>query len=101
VNALTVTASNARPTDTGASSRRGPGVDVDVTITAGPTVRGSVTLLPHEDGRHGYGRWGERSHWIDGRLLSDLEKLGHDVGGVLDAIEESAARAAAEIGGAK
>lgn len=89
----TATAENPRPTATGVER----GVDVDVVVSyRGKEFVGEVTLLPHEDGRPGYGRWGSTDHWVSNGLLADLQ--GHcdedELARSLDVIEAAAAEAA-------
>lgn len=65
-------------TDTSTGVERGKDVGFDLTLDDGRVLSGEVTLLPHEDGRPGYGAWGEPAHWLEGRTLSVLLKLPDD-----------------------
>ncbi len=92
-NGIHVEAGIATATDTGVEG----GVDVCFTLTLdGVEHDGEVTLLPHADGRPGYGIWGVLDHWLDGRtvaLLRDRDR--EDDGDILDAIEAACAPEAA------
>jgi len=86
---ITVTASDARPIDTGVA--RGVDVDVRVTFPDGRTLDGEVTLLPALQGRPRYESWGQPGNWIDGRLLTELQKFdGIHFREACDVIEEAA-----------
>jgi hypothetical protein len=87
---LTVTASGARATDTGAEGRHGPGVDVDVIVTlGGRTLAGEVTLLPADDGSPQYVAWGSPDHWVSPALLALLYAAYEgDRAGLRDALTE-------------
>lgn len=69
------------------------GIDVCFTLTLdGAGLDGEVTLLPHEDGRPGYGAWGSVDHWLDGRTVAALRRLSSaDHAEVCDAILEATA----------
>lgn len=92
---INVTASNARKTDTGASYKGVPGVDVDVVVTMpeGATIHGAVTLLPREDGLPGMVAWGDPGNWVSGALLQAIKATfaGDDFSDALDALESAAA----------
>ena len=97
---LSVTASNARGTDTGV--RDGVDVDVAVTLCSGLVVEGEVTLAPdHTGSLVAYGS--DPSMWVSGRLLAAVERECSTDGGrihagayraVLDQIESAAVRLA-------
>jgi hypothetical protein len=94
---INVTASGVRPTDTGASFRSVPGVDLDIVLTLpdGRVLEGEVTLLPDVSTRAKHARaatgwsgcfaaetgssyttWGSPDNWLDGRtwaVVRDLE----------------------------
>jgi hypothetical protein len=81
---ITVEAGSARPTSTGVE--RGMDVRFDATI-GDVELSGEVTLLPHEDGRRGFGRWGTVDNWLDGRTVATLRAMPDDVwSDALDAI---------------
>lgn len=90
-----VTAGTTRETTTGVE--RGRDVDVTVVLPDGGVVEGEVTLLPAEDGRAVYERWGDPANWVDGRLLRALRAAYPDHGefraalGELDAVAGGAA----------
>ena len=94
---LSVTASNARATDTGV--RDGVDVDVAVTLCSGLVVEGEVTLAPdHTGSLVAYGA--DPSMWVSGRLLAAIERECSTDGGrihpaayraVLDQVESAAA----------
>jgi hypothetical protein len=92
---LIVVASGVRPTDTGASGRQGPGVDLDIKVTLpdGRVLDGEVTLLPAEDGRPKYAVWGVPENWLDSRTWRVVRELPN-YREVLDAIEVAAVDAA-------
>lgn len=69
---MQITTSTATKTSTGVNN----GVDVSFDLELeGDTISGEVTLLPHEDGRPGYGAWGQIDHWLDGATVQKLNKL--------------------------
>jgi hypothetical protein len=87
---ITVVAGAATPAD----DERGVDVDFRLSI-GGEEHAGSVTLLPHEDGRPGYGSWGSLDHWLDSatcRLLRDLDQDDYEV--AIDTIRGECAEAA-------
>ena len=85
-NGVAVKVGVARKTTTGVE-----GINVRFVLTLdGVEHDGEVTLLPHEDGRPGYGRWGDRNHWLDGRTVALLREREDD-GDILDAIEGACA----------
>jgi hypothetical protein len=75
------------------------GIDVYFTLTlGGEAIKGECTLLPHEDGRPGYGAWGQPDHWIDGRTLARLRALPDATyRDVLTAIEDACAPVAGAL----
>lgn len=83
--------------ETGTASKTTTGVeralDVTVDLTVGRAhVSGDVTLLPAEDGRPCYERWGVLDNWMDGRLIRALEALEKDTRSeTINAIEAAAA----------
>jgi hypothetical protein len=89
---ITATAGTSRPTTTGVEGA----VDVPVTLQiAGRTVRGEVTLLPADDGRPVFERWGDADHWVSGDLLRELRELPHhEYRDALTTIEAAASKAA-------
>lgn len=68
------------------------GLDVDFTLTLsdGTEIDGEATLLPHEDGRPGYGAWGAPDNWVDGRTLAAIRDRD-DLREILAVIEASCA----------
>lgn len=72
------------------------GIDVDFSLTLdGEEMDGEVTLLPHEDGRRGFGRWGSVDNWLDGATVRRIRDLDRDTwSDVLSAIETACAEAA-------
>jgi hypothetical protein len=72
------------------------GVDVDFTLTLnGEDIDGEVTLRPHEDGRPGYGSWGDAANWVDGAVLARIRGLDHhEYRQILLAIEDATSRVA-------
>jgi len=89
---MTITTSIATKTTTGVKN----GVDVSFDLEIeGETISGEVTLLPHEDGRPGFGSWGDIDHWLDGRTVQRLHKLDDDtrrdaIETILDACDTAA-----------
>lgn len=96
---INVTASNARTTDTGASYKGTPGVDVDVRVRLpnGETVPGAVTLLPREDGREGLASWGGPDNWVSGALLVALYAAYPDSNDLTEALNCIEAEASAVV----
>ena len=50
----------------------GPGHSCEGRTVKRETMSGECTLLPHEDGRPGYGMWGELDMWLDGSTVEAL-----------------------------
>lgn len=90
---MTITTRIATKTSTGVDNGVDVGFDLEL---EGETISGEVTLLPHEDGRPGFGPWGAIDNWLDGRTVQRLNKLDDDTRS--DAIEAilEACEAAAE-----
>ena len=86
---IKVVAGTASKTTTGVER----GIDVDFVLTIdGEEVDGEVTLLPHEDGRPGYGAWGDADHWVESNVLGLIRALDHyDYRQVLSEIEAACA----------
>lgn len=85
---------SATKTTTGVE--RGLDVTVSVTLPSGRTIECDTTILPAEDGRPVYERWGSLDHWLSGGVIRALrtEYAGRDdMGDAIDAIEAAASRA--------
>ena len=95
--AMKITASNARPTNTGTDR----GIDVSIRVE-GPgalDAMGVVTLLPAEDGRPVYTSWGEPEMWVSGAMLGTLRVVAEGAAaGLRDMLDEIEAAAAVEAG---
>ncbi|MFT3764199.1 MAG: hypothetical protein QM820_01565 [Minicystis sp.] len=74
------------------------GLDVPVTITIDEEVtRGSVTLVPAEDGSPVYAAWGKPEDWVSEELLGALRDLDEtDRREALDDIEAAASEVCGE-----
>ena len=90
---VTVTASNARPSNYVDDQNR-RAVDVDVTLTIGGKVHeGGVTLCEGHDGQ--LSSWGMLEHWVSDGLVAAVWTLDEsERRDVLDEIEERARAAA-------
>jgi hypothetical protein len=71
---------------------------MDVTVSArlpGATIEVEVTLLPAEDGRPMYERWGALDNWMDSRSIKLLRAAvsGSNLSDAIDAIEAAASAA--------
>ena len=69
---MKITTTTATKTSTGVENGVDVGFDLEID---GETISGEVTLLPHADGRPGFGSWGAIDHWLDGRTVQRLNKL--------------------------